>query len=136
MDAWPRHYELTALYLGLLVSASAMFETIIEFLIVVFDDLGKFLALVLLIIQVAASGGTFPIEVVSGGFQWLYNFLPMCYTISLLKENIVAVNPDTLIPSVVVIASVTIIFVIGNVIAGVLKTKNEQKCAAKLQATN
>ena len=111
------------LYLGSLVLISAMFEAIIEFLIVCLDDFGKFVALILLIIQVAASGGTFPIEVVSGGFQWLYNLLPMRYSISLLKECTVTINTDTLLPTLIVISTVTIVFVGINVLVGAIATK-------------
>ena len=49
----------------------------------------KFLALIILVLQLAASGGTFPVETVSKGFQALNPYLPMTYSIKLIKESVV-----------------------------------------------
>ena len=116
-----------ALYMGSLILVSVMFEAIIEFLIVCLGDLGKFIALILLIIQIAASGGTFPIETVSGGFKWMYNFLPMHYTINLFKEATVKITSDVLIPSIVVVGVVTVVFVGINLVAGIIYDRKQKK---------
>ena len=42
--------------------------SIIQFLIRNFGDIGKFLALIILVLQLAAAGGTFPIETIDKGF--------------------------------------------------------------------
>ena len=55
-------------------------------------DIGKFLALIVLVLQLAASGGTFPVETINKGFQVLTNFLPMTYAIRLLKESLVLID--------------------------------------------
>ena len=65
------------------------FVSIIQFLIRNFGDVGKFLALIILVLQLAASGGTFPVETIDKGFQAVTPFLPMTYSIKLLREILV-----------------------------------------------
>ncbi len=65
------------------------FISIIQFLIRNFGDIGKFLALIILVLQLAASGGTFPVETIDKGFQAVTPFLPMTYSIKLLREVLV-----------------------------------------------
>ena len=64
------------------------FMSIIQFLIRNFGDIGKFLALIILVLQLAAAGGTFPIETIDKGFQVITPYLPMTYSIKLLREMV------------------------------------------------
>lgn len=77
------------LYYFTCVFVSIVFMSIIQFLIMNFGDIGKFLALVILVLQLAASGGTFPVETVAKGFQGINPILPMTYSIRLVKEAVV-----------------------------------------------
>ena len=45
-----------------------------------------------MVLQLAASGGTFPIETVPKFFQSIYKFMPMNYTIRLIKESLIKVD--------------------------------------------
>ena len=45
--------------------------------------------MILLILQLASSGGTFPIELIDDGFQKISAFMPMTYTIKLIKESVI-----------------------------------------------
>ncbi|MCX7570631.1 YhgE/Pip domain-containing protein [Tumebacillus sp. DT12] len=49
---------------------------------------GRFIAIVLLILQLTSSAGTFPIELVPGLFQWLSPFVPMSYAVEGLRSII------------------------------------------------
>ena len=51
-------------------------------------NVGKFLALMLLILQLGSSEGTFPIETSNGFFQFLNPILPMTYVIKGIRESI------------------------------------------------
>ena len=62
--------------------ASFVFCNIIYTLTVSFGDIGKALAVVLLVMQVAGSGGTFPIEMTADFFQAVYPFLPFTHGIN------------------------------------------------------
>lgn len=62
--------------------AGFVFCNIIYTLTVSFGDIGKALAVVLLVMQVAGSGGTFPIEMTADFFQMVYPFLPFAHGIN------------------------------------------------------
>lgn len=62
--------------------AGFVFCNIIYTLTVSFGDIGKALAVVLLVMQVAGSGGTFPIEMTADFFQMVYPFLPFTHGIN------------------------------------------------------
>lgn len=104
------------LYFISMILVACTFEAIMEFLIVNFNDVGKFIALILLVLQLAAAGGTFPIQTVSIGFQKLFKFLPMKYTIDLFKESLISIEGALLSKSIIVIALIFIFFVIINFI--------------------
>ena len=61
--------------------AALVFSNIVYTLTVSFGDIGKAIAVVLLVMQVAGSGGTFPIETLPKFFQILYPFLPFPHAI-------------------------------------------------------
>ena len=62
--------------------AGFVFSNMIYTLTVSFDDIGKAIAVVLLVMQVAGSGGTFPIEMTADFFQAVYPFLPFTHAIN------------------------------------------------------
>lgn len=66
--------------------SSAIFMLIVYSLVSVFGNVGKAIAIVMLVLQVAGSGGTFPIQMLPQFFQRLYPFLPFSYSISLIRE--------------------------------------------------
>ena len=61
--------------------AALVFSNIVYTLTVSFGDIGKAVAVVLLVMQVAGSGGTFPIETLPKFFQMLSPFLPFPHAI-------------------------------------------------------
>lgn len=68
--------------------SSLVYTNIIYTLTVSFGDIGKALAVVLLVIQIAGAGGTFPIEVTPQFFQNVYPFLPFTYGINAMRETV------------------------------------------------
>lgn len=62
--------------------AGFVFSNMIYTLTVSFGDIGKAVAVVLLVMQVAGSGGTFPIEMTADFFQDVYPFLPFTHAIN------------------------------------------------------
>lgn len=99
-----------------LVLVGNMFMGIIEFLIMTFSDFGKFIALILLVLQLAASGGTFPIETVTKGFRWLHDYLPMTYTINLFKESLMGITDKLLADNLIVVVAFMIFFFALNIL--------------------
>ena len=60
--------------------ASFTFVNIIYALTASFGDVGKAIAVVLMVIQVAGSGGTFPRQMLPDAFQAIYPFLPFVHS--------------------------------------------------------
>ena len=77
------HPALFILY-GVIISI--VFVTIIYTLVSLFGNIGKSIAVILLVLQVAASGGTFPVEVMPKFFQKIHPFLPFKYGIGAMRE--------------------------------------------------
>ena len=122
-------YEIQnmALYYGTSILIGITFMSIIQFLIRNFGDIGKFLALIILVLQLAAAGGTFPIETIDKGFQAVSPYLPMTYSIKLLREVLVPTASNfkgTYIGILVGIIAVTML--ITFVVDIINKRKNEE----------
>ena len=67
---------------------SVVYVNIIYTLTVSFGDVGKAVCVILLVIQVAGSGGTFPIEMTPSIFQKIYQFLPFTHSMGAMREAI------------------------------------------------
>ena len=99
--------------------------SVIQFLIMNFGDIGKFLALVILVLQLAASGGTFPIQTVSKEFQFLNPILPMTYTIKLIKESVMIIDKGFALKNIGILSLYLIIpLAITTVVQIIKKRKN------------
>lgn len=65
---------------------SFVFTLIIYSLFIAFGDVGKAIAVVLVVIQIAGSSGTYPIELLPSFFQKVYLFFPFPYAINAMRE--------------------------------------------------
>ena len=65
---------------------SLTFTLLIYSLVVAFSDVGKAIAVVILVLQIAGSSGTYPIELLPDFFQSVYLFFPFPYAIDALRE--------------------------------------------------
>ena len=70
------------------IITSIVFMTIIQFLVTCFKDPGRFVAMLILILQLTSSAGTYPLELIPRMLQPLNNFLPMTYSIKGFKAVI------------------------------------------------
>lgn len=100
--------------LSLLISLA--FTFIVYSLVSVLGNLGKAIAVVLLVIQVAGSGGTFPIQVTPKFFQNVNPFLPFTYGISALREAVGGIYQPNLIKDIIIILIFLVLAIILNVI--------------------
>jgi putative membrane protein len=92
--AWILQYSLglevahPVYYYAACCLVSMVFIAIVQFLMVYLKDVGKFLTILLLILQLTSCGGTFPMETVPNFFNVLYPYMPMTYSVGLFKEVI------------------------------------------------
>lgn len=118
-------FEITNMFLyfiSIILIANA-FMGIMEFLIINFKDVGKFIGLILLVLQLAAAGGTFPIETVTKGFRWLNDFLPMKYTINLLRESLVSIESDLLMKNIIIVIIIFVVFFVINITGDIIRER-------------
>ncbi|SKA03066.1 putative membrane protein [Marinactinospora thermotolerans DSM 45154] len=73
---------------ALMVLCALSFAALIQWLNVQFGLIGRAIALVLLILQLTSSGGTYPLETSPGFFQTVAPFLPMNRTVAALRHLI------------------------------------------------
>ena len=64
------------------------FSILIYSLTISFGDIGKALAVVIMVLQIAGSGGTYPIEALPNFFRQVYIFFPFPYAINAMRECI------------------------------------------------
>lgn len=74
---------------------SLTFSLLIYSLAVSFGDVGKAIVVVVMVLQVAGSSGTFPIELLPEIFQKIYRFFPFPYAIDAMRECICGVYGST-----------------------------------------
>lgn len=67
-------------------ASSFVFTLFIYSLTVAMGNVGEAIAVVVMVIQVAGAGGTFPIEVLPNVYQMIYKFLPFTYCMNALRE--------------------------------------------------
>ena len=68
--------------------SSIVYVNIIYTLTVSFGDIGKAISVVFLVVQVAGTGGTFPIEVAPGFFRAVYPLLPFTHSMAAMREAV------------------------------------------------
>lgn len=71
---------------GLVISL--VFISIVYTLVSVFGDVGKAMAIVFLVLQIAGSGGTYPVALLPEFFQTIHPFLPFSYAVDLMREAV------------------------------------------------
>jgi len=99
----PMIYTLFGVYV------SIVFITIIYTLVSVLGNVGKALVMVAMVLQVSASGGTFPIELLGKFFQYINPMMPFTYAIGGMREAIAGIIPEVLIVDMLILAMYLII---------------------------
>lgn len=116
---------------------SWVFIAIIQSMIMLFGDAGRFLSLALLMLQLTSCGGTFPMELVPNFFKVINPYLPMTYTVSALREIISGVDYTVLNRDITVLVLFMIVFLLGSILlkgvfdkaSNKFEGKNELKAA-------
>ena len=60
-------------------------------LVSVFGSIGKAFAIIILVLQVMTTGGTYPVQMLSSFYQNVYPYLPMTYAIDALRQVVAGV---------------------------------------------
>lgn len=73
---------------GFMVLIAVMDAALVTAIYMWFGKAGAFAAMVLLVIQLSGSAGTYPIQLSNKFFEWLHPYLPMTYTVDGLRETV------------------------------------------------
>ena len=79
-------YPLRFIAVGLV--AALVYSLMMDTLTVSFKDVGKAIAVVIMIVQVAGAGGTFPVELLPEFFQAINPYMPFTFCINAMRECI------------------------------------------------
>src|SRR5699024_2872342 len=80
------------LFILFAILTSLVFITMVQFLVTCFDNPGRFMAIVILILQLTTSAGTFPLELIPKVLQPFNLILPMTYSVEGFKAVISSGN--------------------------------------------
>lgn len=75
-------------FIGAVYLTSFVYMSIVSLLVIMLDNPGRFLAMVLLVLQLGSSEGTFPIQTANSFFQAVNPLVPMTYSIRALRQAI------------------------------------------------
>lgn len=76
------------LFIVTAVVTSFTFIALVQMLVSIFSDAGRFIAIIVLILQLTTSAGTFPLELIPKALQVFNAFLPMTYSVQAFKASI------------------------------------------------
>ena len=103
---------------------SLLFSSIIYTIVCILGNVGKAVCIVLLVLQLGSSGGTFPIQMTSKFFQTLYPKVPFTYSIGLLREAVGGVYAPAVQRDIKILFIYLIIVLVGGAILVSLKARS------------
>ena len=101
---------------------SIVFMMINYALVFALDNIGLGAGVIILVLQVAGSGGTYPVEVLPGIFKILYPFMPFRYAMDAMRECIAGTYGHTYAKCMCTL----LLFFVGAVVFGLVMYKPAQ----------
>lgn len=89
-----------AAFYALGIIASIVFMAIMQMIMVVFKIPGRIVAIVLLMLQITSSAGTFPVQMTPSFFRAVHPYLPMTYSILGLRQAMAGRNSGAIASSI------------------------------------
>ncbi len=105
---YPWRFVLAAVVTGL------CFSLINYALVFALDNIGMAASVIVMVMQVAGSGGTYPIEVLPDIFRKLYDYMPFKYAMNAMRETIAGMYGSNYTHDIVVLLCVAL----GSIIFG------------------
>ena len=102
----------TTLMILFALATSFTFSIIIYTLVAIFGNVGKALSIIFMIVQLAGSGGSYPIQVDPLIFRILQPFFPFTYSLGGFREAIAGPLASSVIIDFVVLGAISILFIL------------------------
>lgn len=106
------------LYVVYALFISHIFTYLIFSLVFTFGNIGKAIAIVFLVLQIPAGGGTFPAEMTPRFFQAIHPFLPFTYAISCMREISAGIYRPTLLSDTLTLVTVPVLSILMVLVLG------------------
>ena len=117
--------ENPLVFIGIGVFISLVYVTLIYSLTSAFKHIGKALCIILVILQIPGSAGTYPIEMTPKFFQAIHPFLPFTYGVGAMREAIAGIYWPHLIADLLhLLVFIGVAFIIGLCIRPLLLNLN------------
>lgn len=100
----PVHPGLTLL---VLLAASAAFSALAHGLVALLGNPGKFVAIILLVLQLVGAGGTFPTQSLPGPLQAIHPVLPLTYVVDGLRHAVYGADTSAVLTSLAALGAAT-----------------------------
>ena len=95
---------------------STVFTNIVYTLVISLSNAGKAIAVVLLVLQISAAGGAYPLELLPQWFQNISPWLPATYAINLMRSAVAGIYAGDFVQNLVMI----LLFIIPNLLIGLV----------------
>ena len=115
---------------------SIIFMALIYSFVSLFGDVGKGIAIILLVFQISGSGGIYPVEIMNKIFGILYPYLPMTHAITLVREAQLGLIWSNYIPAFIWLIVVGIVVVLLSIILKQRFDKHTKYFEEKLHESN
>jgi putative membrane protein len=97
------------------IMTSLTFIALIQLLVSVFADAGRFIAIVILILQLTTSAGTFPLELIPNFLQHFNSILPMTYSVEGFKAVISSGDNRMIWENLIILLGYMLAFSFGTI---------------------
>ena len=95
---------------------STVFTNIVYTLVISLSNAGKAIAVVLLVLQISAAGGAYPLELLPQWFQNISPWLPATYAINLMRSAVAGIYAGDFVQNLAMI----LLFIIPNLLIGLV----------------
>lgn len=117
------------------ILTSLTFISIVQFLVTTMADPGRFIAIIILILQLTTSAGTFPLELIPDLYQKINQWLPMTYSVAGFKAVISSGDFAYMWSQALVLVGFLLCSVSGTIIYFSWKLKKENHRASNEEMT-
>lgn len=104
------------LFIASCILVSIIFMILIYSIISAIGTVGKAIGVILLVLQISATGGIYPIQIMHPFFRVLYPYMPMTYGITLVREAQLGVVWSNYIPALIILLAIGCLTITAAVI--------------------
>ena len=116
-------------YILFSVLISSVFTLLVYTFVSVLGNVGKGISVILMVLQISSSGGTFPVQVTPPFFQHINPFLPFTYAVSLLRESVGGIIWTTATKDILIL----LLFILVTLLLGLILKKPFHRRTQKMK---